>query len=126
MVQELTKPDHGWAWVVLVAAFFCNVVFDGIIFSFGLFYLEFLHYFNVGESTTSWISSVISGTYALVGRFIFNFCYSNSIVFLFAVAILLQLLKCIRSVIRLCEFPSREKRAMQYVSFLFNIQTKIV
>jgi len=61
------QRDAGWSWVILVAAFLCNVTFDGIIFSFGIFYLEFLDYFNVGRGPTSWIGSVISGVYAIIG-----------------------------------------------------------
>ena len=67
MAQGSTA-DRGWAWVILFAAFFCNVTFDGIIFSFGMFYLEFLEYFKQGRGVTSWIGSVISGVYAIVGK----------------------------------------------------------
>ena len=67
MAQGSTA-DRGWAWIILIAAFFCNVTFDGIIFSFGMFYLEFLEYFKQGRGVTSWIGSVISGVYAIVGK----------------------------------------------------------
>ncbi|ELU17542.1 hypothetical protein CAPTEDRAFT_88831, partial [Capitella teleta] len=53
-------PDQGWSWLVLFAAFLSNVTFDGVIFSFGVFYVEFLGYFNAGRAQTSWIGSVIS------------------------------------------------------------------
>ena len=62
------QPDKGWAWFVLVAAFLGNVTFDGIVFSFGVFYLEFLDTFKVGRGPTSWIGSVISAVYALIGK----------------------------------------------------------
>lgn len=29
----IEAPDGGYGWVVLVAAFFCNVIVDGIIFT---------------------------------------------------------------------------------------------
>ena len=68
------QPDQGWSWLVLVAAFFCNVTFDGIIFSFGIFYVEFLQYFNEGRGLTSWTGSMISAVYGLVGNtFSFTF-----------------------------------------------------
>ncbi|ELT98460.1 hypothetical protein CAPTEDRAFT_177636 [Capitella teleta] len=60
-------PDQGWSWLVLFAAFLSNVTFDGVIFSFGVFYVEFLGYFNAGRAQTSWIGSVISAVYAVVG-----------------------------------------------------------
>ncbi len=62
------RRDRGWAWVVLLAAFFCNVAFDGIIFSFGFFYLDFLLHFRRGRGATAWIGSVLSAVYALVGE----------------------------------------------------------
>ena len=64
-------PDQGWSWVVLVAAFLSNVTFDGIIFSFGVLYLELLEEFGKSKSTTSWIGAVIVGVYAVVGQFHF-------------------------------------------------------
>ena len=67
-----STTDRGWAWIILLTAFFCNVTFDGIIFSFGMFYREFLDYFEQGRGVTSWIGSVISGVYAIVGEFIFK------------------------------------------------------
>jgi len=67
MAGSRQKQDHGWSWVILFAAFMCNVTFDGIVFSFGIFYLEFLDHFKVGRGPTSWIGSVISGVYAIVG-----------------------------------------------------------
>ena len=62
------ETDEGWAWVVLVAAFFCNVCFDGIIFSFGIIFIELLDAFGESKSDTAWIGSVISGTYGIVGE----------------------------------------------------------
>ena len=67
-MAQVSTADRGWAWIILIAAFFCNVTFDGIIFSFGMFYLEFLEYFKQGRGVTSWIGSVISGVYAIVGK----------------------------------------------------------
>ena len=62
------KTDQGWSWVILTSAFFGNMIFDGIIFTFGVFYIEFLDYFNEGRALTSWIGSVISAVYALIGK----------------------------------------------------------
>ncbi len=71
----MASIDKGWAWIILVAAFFCNVTFDGIIFSFGMFYLEFIDYFKQGRGVTSWIGSVISGVYAIVGEDVSSFYF---------------------------------------------------
>ena len=66
--MKSVTPDRGWAWVILLSAFLCNVIFDGIVFSFGIFFIDFIDYFGAGRGQTSWIGSVISGTYALVGE----------------------------------------------------------
>ena len=29
-------PDGGWGWVIVVASFLCNMVLDGIGYSFGI------------------------------------------------------------------------------------------
>ena len=66
--QRKIVPDQGWAWMVLVAAFFCNVTFDGIIYSFGVLYVDLLDAFGESKGHTSWIGSVISGVYAIIGE----------------------------------------------------------
>ena len=68
--QRKIVPDQGWAWMVLVAAFFCNVTFDGIIYSFGVLYVDLLDAFGESKGHTSWIGSVISGVYAIIGEYV--------------------------------------------------------
>ena len=63
------KPDRGWAWVILITALLCNVVFDGILYSFGVFYVEFLDYFGEGVTKTSWIGSTVGAVYLCTGRY---------------------------------------------------------
>ncbi|CAG5083499.1 Similar to slc16a12b: Monocarboxylate transporter 12-B (Danio rerio) [Cotesia congregata] len=36
-VDMVVPPDGGWGWVIVAASFMCNVIVDGIIFSFGPF-----------------------------------------------------------------------------------------
>lgn len=62
-------PDGGWGWVVTFAAFMVGVILDGISFSFGLFFKELLVHFNEGKSLTSWIISVLNGTYLGIGKY---------------------------------------------------------
>jgi MFS family permease len=54
-------PDGGWGWVVVFASFAIHIVADGVTYSFGVFYLEFLHYFNEGKGATAWIASILVG-----------------------------------------------------------------
>jgi hypothetical protein len=62
-------PDGGWGWVVTFAAFMVGVILDGISFSFGLFFKELLLHFNESKSLTSWIISVLNGTYLGIGMY---------------------------------------------------------
>lgn len=61
-------PDGGWGWVVTFAAFMVGLILDGISFSFGLFFKELLAHFNESKSLTSWIISVLNGTYLGIGK----------------------------------------------------------
>lgn len=51
-------PDGGWGWVVVLASLIISMIADGISFSFGLLYIEFLHEFNESKSKTAWIGSL--------------------------------------------------------------------
>ncbi|XP_047987809.1 monocarboxylate transporter 12-like [Leguminivora glycinivorella] len=52
-------PDGGWGWVVVFASFMIHIVIDGLTYSFGVLYYEFLVYFQEGESKTAWIVSIL-------------------------------------------------------------------
>lgn len=54
-------PDGGWGWVVVFGSFMIHIVTDGVTYSFGVFYDEFLGYFNEGKAATSWILSILVG-----------------------------------------------------------------
>ncbi|KAM8721692.1 hypothetical protein ACLKA7_007548 [Drosophila subpalustris] len=56
-----TPPDGGWGWVVVFGSFMIHIVTDGMTYSFGLFYDEFLTYFNEGKGYTAWIASIMVG-----------------------------------------------------------------
>ena len=64
-------PDGGWGWVVTFSAFMVGLILDGISFSFGLFFKELYVYFNESKSVTSWIISVLNGTYLGIGKLAF-------------------------------------------------------
>lgn len=51
-------PDGGWGWMVVLASLIISMIADGISFSFGLLYIEFLTEFNESKSKTSWIGSL--------------------------------------------------------------------
>ncbi|KAJ8929173.1 hypothetical protein NQ314_018163 [Rhamnusium bicolor] len=67
---EETKPnipDGGWGWFVVLAAFYINMVSEGIIFTFGLLYIVFLNEFGASKSATSWIGSLFMAVPLLSG-----------------------------------------------------------
>ncbi|XP_078036443.1 uncharacterized protein LOC144469738 isoform X2 [Augochlora pura] len=64
---ECTPPDGGWGWVVVVAAFIVNLIGDGVTFSFGVIYVEFLNYFDEGKFKTAWIGSIFMAMPLLCG-----------------------------------------------------------
>lgn len=61
-LDELPKPpDGGWGWVVAFSSFLIHIITDGMTYSFGLFYAEFLVYFGEGKGYTAWIVSILVG-----------------------------------------------------------------
>lgn len=60
-------PDGGWGWVVVFASLILSMVADGISFSFGLLYVEFLKEFEASKSSTSWIGSLFMAVPLLTG-----------------------------------------------------------
>lgn len=51
-------PDGGWGWMVVLASLILSMIADGVSFSFGLLYVEFLKEFNESKSKTAWIGSL--------------------------------------------------------------------
>lgn len=54
-------PDGGWGWMVVFGSFMIHIITDGMTYSFGMFYVEFLDYFNEGKGYTAWIVSILVG-----------------------------------------------------------------
>merc|ERR1711936_1464054 len=63
-------PDGGWGWVVMIAAFLCCLVLDGICYIFGVFLQPMMEDFQVDNATMSAVGSVLSGVIQLVGPFV--------------------------------------------------------
>ncbi|OWF56683.1 monocarboxylate transporter 7-like [Mizuhopecten yessoensis] len=60
-------PDGGWGWMVVLGSFALHVIADGIVYSFGVFYIDFLDYFKGGKGETSWVGSLVPGVTLTVG-----------------------------------------------------------
>ncbi|GFR00076.1 monocarboxylate transporter 12 [Trichonephila clavata] len=62
-----SDTDGGWGWVIVAATFFIRVIVDGFIYTFGIFYVEFLEYFKCTSSAASLVMSLLVGICYLVG-----------------------------------------------------------
>ena len=62
-------PDGGYGWVIVFASLVTNIIVDGVCYSFGVFYLEFLDYFKEGASKTAWVGSLLPGMYLGMGEY---------------------------------------------------------
>ena len=60
-------PDGGWGWVVCFASFLCNVILDGIAYSFGILLGPLVIHFNSNRSSISWVGSLFCGVYMASG-----------------------------------------------------------
>lgn len=60
-------PDGGWGWMVVLASLLISMIADGVSFSFGLLYIEFLHEFGASKSKTAWIGSLFMAVPLLSG-----------------------------------------------------------
>ncbi|GAB0090132.1 monocarboxylate transporter 14 [Sergentomyia squamirostris] len=60
-------PDGGYGWVIVFASFMCNMIVDGIAYTFGVFLGEFVTYFHEGKGTVAWVGSLLSGVYLSAG-----------------------------------------------------------
>ncbi|XP_004926683.2 monocarboxylate transporter 14 [Bombyx mori] len=65
--DKVSIPDGGWGWVVVFSSFVISMIADGISFSFGLLYIEFLEEFQASKSTTAWIGSLFIAVPLLSG-----------------------------------------------------------
>jgi len=59
--------DKGYAWWILLSVFMNHVIVDGLMFSFGIFKIEFEDYFQKGAGQTSLVGSILSATALMTG-----------------------------------------------------------
>lgn len=64
----VVPPDGGWGWVVVLAAFYCNIVVDGIIYSFGMLMNDMVNTFHETESKITIVGSLLNGFYLIAGN----------------------------------------------------------
>ncbi|XP_045485559.1 monocarboxylate transporter 4 isoform X1 [Pieris rapae] len=67
-------PDGGYGWVVVFASFMCNLVVDGIAYTFGIFLSELVTFYGEGKGTVAWVGSLLSGVYLAAGPVVSALC----------------------------------------------------
>lgn len=68
------SPDGGWGWVLVVAMFVSMSLVFGLMRSLGIFFMEFVQYFEESAQAISWISSI-----GLAAQQFFSETFSNYI-----------------------------------------------
>jgi MCP family monocarboxylic acid transporter-like MFS transporter 14 len=56
------------AGAVMVASFFCNMIVDGVCYTFGIFFTELVDYFGSTKSETALVGALVPGMYLIVGK----------------------------------------------------------
>merc|ERR1719350_895586 len=60
-------PDGGWGWVIVAASFLCNMVLDGIGYSFGILLDPLMRHYGEGKGMIAMVGSILAGAIMLVG-----------------------------------------------------------
>ncbi|CAD6185095.1 unnamed protein product [Caenorhabditis auriculariae] len=60
-------PDGGYGWIIVLAAFFSNLIVDGVCTSFAEFKKSYSEHFHSSDAATALIGSILIGVYLLVG-----------------------------------------------------------
>nr|CAD7258269.1 unnamed protein product [Timema shepardi] len=70
VTYAVVPPDGGWGWVIVTASFFCNLIVDGIIFTFGMFLKDIQREFGASKSKVTIVGSLLAGFYLMAGPFV--------------------------------------------------------
>lgn len=54
-------PDGGYGWVIVAASFMCNMVVDGISYTFGIFLTEIVKDYGETKGNVAWVGSILTG-----------------------------------------------------------------
>lgn len=75
--MDLSLPDGGYGWVVVMASFLTHLIVDGMIYSYGVFFREFNNEFDCGTGFVAGLGSLLSGTCLLTGQLLVSFEFIN-------------------------------------------------
>lgn len=65
--ETLTPPNGGWGWVIVIASFFSNFIVDGVLYTFGIFFVDLLGSFDAPKAKIALVGSLLGGIYLIVG-----------------------------------------------------------
>jgi len=65
--MPLLPPDGGWGWMVVAASFVANFIVDGVCFSYGVFFPEYLAHFDESTTKTAFVGALIPAMYLGMG-----------------------------------------------------------
>lgn len=54
-------PDGGYGWVIVAASFICNMVVDGISYTFGIFLPQIVETYGETKGNVAWVGSILTG-----------------------------------------------------------------
>jgi len=54
--------------VIVFASFMCNLILDGIVYSFGVFLPAFANSFGEKKGKVAWVGSLLCGVYLCTGK----------------------------------------------------------
>ncbi|XP_044006609.1 monocarboxylate transporter 3 isoform X2 [Aphidius gifuensis] len=60
-------PDGGYGWIVVFASFMCNMIVDGIAYTFGIFKESYMKTYDISEGEVAWVGSILAGMYLIAG-----------------------------------------------------------
>ena len=63
----IPPPDGGWGWMVVAAGFMCNMVLDGIGYSFGILLTPLIEHYGASNGVMSMVGSILTGVILLSG-----------------------------------------------------------
>ena len=65
--EENTVEEGCMGWVVVLASFLCNMVIDGIGYSFGVLLQPLKEEFQAGAGAVAFVGSILAGVIMLTG-----------------------------------------------------------
>lgn len=65
-----TPPDGGWGWVIVFSSLMCNIIVDGLGYSFGVLLPQWVEVFGESPGKISLIGALLVGVYLCAGKWI--------------------------------------------------------